>query len=73
MSYLPERLRAAYDWTSAAGELEELRAMHPEDLDGYAHESAANARTHGVSDVSVCDVIELSLWLNGVVGGGDDA
>ena len=44
-AYLPQALHAAYNWTEAAGELDELRSLAdwPAALASYATASAANA------------------------------
>lgn len=60
---LPQHLHAAYDWTDAAGELDELATLEGEALDSYCRESAANAEDHGESDVSELELDSLAAWL----------
>jgi hypothetical protein len=56
---LPERLHKAYDWTAAAGELDELRALEGAELDRYCDESAANSD----GAVAAPELLALALWL----------
>ena len=60
---LPKHLHAVYDWTAAAGELEELAGLHDRRLASYARESEANARQNDVTDVHASDIKELAAWL----------
>jgi len=58
---LPEHLHAAYDWTSAAGELDTLTyTQSPHD---YARESAENCADTADGDVTVDDLLDLREWL----------
>jgi hypothetical protein len=59
---LPAALFEAYDWTAAAGELRELRALDGEALDAYCAESAENAAEHG-AHVSEDEIRRLAAWL----------
>ena len=60
---VPEDLRAAYAWTQAAGELDDLRDLDDEDARVYASESAANAVDNDEPDVAACDLLDLRDWL----------
>lgn len=60
---LPKYLFAAYNWTEAAGELDELRALCGKALETYIRESAANARENDMPDIDAGDLYELHLWL----------
>ena len=60
---VPADLRAAYAWTQAAGELDDLRDLDDEDARVYAEESAANAAEHAEPDVTACDLLDLRDWL----------
>lgn len=60
---VPEDLRAAYAWTQAAGELDDLRDLDDEDARAYASESAANAIDSDEGDVTACDLLDLRDWL----------
>lgn len=60
---LPSDLHAAYDWTAAAGELDELRSLSGEALERYCAESADNAAWHGNKDVTALDLQRLHEWL----------
>lgn len=60
---IPEDLRAAWQWTSDAAELDELCGMSERDADVYASESEANAIEHEVYDVTAGDVLALRAWL----------
>jgi len=60
---LPNDLYAAYEWTRAAGELDQLKRLTGKTLDKYAREAVANAREHDVTDVSAADLKELAVWL----------
>ena len=62
MSQLPAILANAYNWTDAAGELDELRGLTGEALATYCAESAANARTHGET-VTELELESLAEWL----------
>lgn len=64
---LPERLHAAYDWTQAAGELDDLRRKAGNGLAAYCRASAANARDCGDMSVRAEDLDELSGWLKRAV------
>ena len=61
---LPEFLHPAYDWTAAAGEIEELTSLRGAKLKDYARRSAANCVQNGEADVTVSDIIDLSEWLS---------
>ena len=58
---LPSHLHVAYDWTAAAGELEELRTTRA--WRRYARESVANADAHDQQDVTESDLLALRAWL----------
>lgn len=62
---LPEHLHAAYDWTNAAGELEELALLSGDALDAYVRESVANWRDGATNDGDVTEsaLRELRDWL----------
>lgn len=64
MKTLPNDLDAAYEWTRAAGELDELKALaaRPRKLAAYCRDSAANAAEHG-EDISAEDISALAAWL----------
>ena len=62
--FLPEGLRAAYDWVDAAGEIEDLRRMGSDDAHRYANEAHANAVENDVNDVSASDLVDLHEWLS---------
>ena len=69
-AYLPAGLHAAYNWTEAAGELDELRLLAdwPAALASYATASAENAAEADSDlgtepDVFVADIVALSEWL----------
>ncbi len=57
---LPEHLYAAFAWTEAAGELEELASLSGEALDTYCRESVANCED---GDVTESDLRELAEGL----------
>jgi hypothetical protein len=63
MRYLPETLRASYEWVSSADEIDTLRAMTEADADAYAADAARNAAEHDVSDVTEADICALWRWL----------
>jgi hypothetical protein len=60
---LPDNLHVAYEWTRAAGELEELRSLDGGELDRYCAESEQNARNHRETDVCAADLLALHDWL----------
>lgn len=67
---LPQALHAAYNWTEAAGELDELRSLAewPGALAMYAAASQDNAAEADQDlgtepDVFAADIIELAAWL----------
>jgi len=65
---LPEDLHSAYEWTDAAGELDDLRdlALTGARLDTYCRTSARNWRdNHGTGDAEVteADLHRLAEWL----------
>jgi hypothetical protein len=62
---MPGFLFAAYDWTRAAGQLEELHDLTGEALATYVRESAANWRDHGSpgAPVTADDLTMLHDWL----------
>lgn len=65
---LPTKLFAAYEWTDAGGELEELRVLTGEALETYCRESAANWRQHALDTgdtdpVTESDLLTLHHWL----------
>ena len=69
-AYLPQALHAAYEWTEAAGELDELRLLAdwPGALASYATASAENAAEADLDlgtepDVFVADIVALAEWL----------
>ena len=66
MNEIPTRLHAAYDWTAAAGELEELAALTGKALKAYCRESAANNAENGTGDVTSSDLADLAEWLRAV-------
>jgi hypothetical protein len=61
----PKDLHPAYDWTAAAGELDELRSLKGKALATYCRESAENARSNGYHDVTEGDLRDLHDWLRG--------
>lgn len=63
MKNLPDHLKAAYDWTAAAGQIEELRKMGADEAATYCRESAENSVENGDGDVSESDLTELHAWL----------
>ena len=70
LPHLPKALHAAYNWTEAAGELDELRLLAdwPGALASYATASAENAAEADLDlgtepDVFVADIVALSEWL----------
>lgn len=66
--HLPSTLHAAYDWTAAAGELDQLRDLTGEALLEYCRESADNSRehaTHPHDAVTAGDLELLHDWLAG--------
>ena len=63
---LPSSLHEAYEWTDAAGELDELRDAEGEDLLGYVAASVANAAEHTCADdepISATALLALHEWL----------
>ena len=69
-AYLPQALHAAYEWTEAAGELDELRLLAdwPGALASYATASAENAAEADLDlgtepDVFAANIVALSEWL----------
>lgn len=60
---LPADLHAAYEWTDAAGELDQLASLDGDALAEYATASEANARANDVRDVSASDLADLAIWL----------
>lgn len=64
---LPAHLHAAYDWTAAAGELDELRRLTGDELLTYCRESAENSEEH-VPDpsgaITAYELEQLHDWLN---------
>jgi hypothetical protein len=63
---LPSSLHEAYEWTDAAGELDELRDAEGEDLLGYVAASVANAAEHTCADdepISATELLALHEWL----------
>lgn len=60
---LPEHLHDAYEWTEAAGELDELRDLSGADLAAYCDEAEANCRENGDSSVTADDLHALHAWL----------
>lgn len=62
---LPKNLFSAYEWVSAAGELEELAKMSETSAETYASEAVANAVAHDVEDVDEGDIVALWSWLRG--------
>lgn len=62
---LPAHLHDAYDWTDAAGELEQLRSLARKRraLERYCRESARNCRDNGDGTVTELALEELSAWL----------
>lgn len=65
-THCPASLHAAYEWTAAAGELDELRDATGDALEAYCRESAANSRehaTHPHDAVTEDDLMALHDWL----------
>lgn len=60
---VPPELRAAYDWTEAGGELQELQELTGEALAEYCKDSEENALDHFDSTVSAYDLQRLHDWL----------
>lgn len=62
---LPAHLHPAYDWTSAAGEIAELRDADGEYLDEYVRQSVDNAvECEGPeTDVTEGGIRDLAAWL----------
>ena len=60
---LPTALFAAHEWTSAAGEIEQLRDLTGDALATYCAESAANCASEGDGDVTAGDLSALHDWL----------
>jgi hypothetical protein len=60
---LPEHLFDAYDWTNAAGELEELRTLAGDALQAYCAASSANATDNGTEPVTAYELEQLHDWL----------
>ena len=67
---LPQALHAAYDWTDAAGELDELRSLAewPGALAMYATASEENAAEADLDlgtepNVFATDIVALAEWL----------
>ena len=70
LPHLPAGLHAAYNWTEAAGELDELRLLAdwPAALASYAAASQDNAAEADLDlgtepDVFAADIVALSEWL----------
>ena len=63
MSKLPDDLFDAYDWTHAAGEINELRALSGDALMQYCAQSAANNAANGDGTVTAGDLDRLHDWL----------
>ena len=59
---LPSWLHEAYDWTDAAGELDELRDADGEALLSYVAASESNSVEHG-ERVPAVDLLALHDWL----------
>lgn len=67
-THLPAHLHAAYNWTDAAGELEELRDLTGDALLEYCRQSAANSEAHEPHPhdvVTAGELEELHDWLRG--------
>jgi hypothetical protein len=61
---LPERLFVAYEWTDAAGELDELASLTGEELTRYARESELNfEQDPSGAPVTADDIEALGEWL----------
>ena len=60
---LSTELHAAYKWTEAAGELDELASLKGDVLVAYAAQSEVNAIENDVTDVHASDLVELAAWL----------
>lgn len=61
---LPVRLHAAYRWTDAASELDELACLEGAALIEYCQQSAANAAEHNESDeITEASLLGLASWL----------
>ena len=60
---LPDDLRAAWDWTSAAGELRDLRDLTGRALTRYCQDSALNNHDDGDGSVTTADLLSLHEWL----------
>ena len=63
---LPSSLHEAYEWTDAAGELDELRDADGEDLLAYVAASVANAVEHTCADdepITATALLALHDWL----------
>ena len=60
---LPTHLHAAYAWTAAAGELNELRDLRGDALTVYCSESAENCYDLHSGDVTADDLLLLHDWL----------
>lgn len=66
--HLPKHLHAAYDWTDAAGELDELRDLTGGALLAYCLQSADNSAEHAahpLDAVTAGELEELHDWLQG--------
>ena len=63
--HLPEDLHAAYEWTDAAGEVNELRSLEGPALTRYCRESARNWRDNDGTgaEVTADDLSRLADWL----------
>ena len=59
----PADLHDAYEWTDAAGELDELRGLSGDELDRYCAESAENSAADGDGSVTASALRELAAWL----------
>jgi hypothetical protein len=62
---LPPSLHAAYEWTQAAGELDELRTLSGEQIVVYCLESEENWQIEQLDGVAVTsdDLLALHDWL----------
>lgn len=58
---LPESLYDAYEWTDAAGELDELRTTRA--WRRYVFDASVNARAHGYPEITMDALIALRQWL----------
>ena len=71
MSQLPESLFYAYQWTDAAGELDELRMLTGDALAAYCRDSVANHADNRDPDgdwkgsLTESDLESLRDWLRG--------